>query len=99
MKLTNRRIVDLLNTIGSVINKDFPIKITFQLMENQDKLIKPYETYFKAKEKVKSEEELLELLELETEVDITPIDKEELIQSGINLSPAQLIGLKRIING
>ena len=99
MVLTNQRIIDLLNTIGSIMNKDFPVKLTFQLIDNQEKLIKHYEVYEKAKAKVKTEEELLELLGIETEVDINPIDKNELLESGINLTPAQLVGLKRIIDG
>lgn len=99
MKLTNQEIINLLNTLNTIAEKDFPISLTYKIIDNQEKLLSQYQVYEKAKAKVKSDEELMELLEVKCDVGISTIDKNELIESGVSLSPVQLVGLKRLING
>lgn len=99
MKLTNQEIVNTLNILYSIADKDFPIALTYQLIDIQEKLMQAYQVYDKARIKAKTDGELIELLEITAEVEIEGIDKEELIASGASLSPAQLVGLRKIING
>ena len=99
MKLSNQEIINILNTINTISNKDFPIITTYKILDNEEKLLKEYQIYEKAKAKVKTEDELKELLLIEKEIEIDLIDKNELVESGVTLSPVQLVGLKRLING
>lgn len=99
MKLTNQEIINILNILFSISEKDFPITLSYHLIDIQEKLLTAYQVYEKAKAKVKTDEELLKLLEINVDFDFELIDKTELIESGASLSPAQLLGLKKIING
>ena len=99
MNLKNQEIINLINVLDSMAEKEFPVNLTYRILENYDKLLKAYRIYEQAKSKIKTDEELLELLDIETKVDIEPINKQELIDSGVEIAPNQLYELKRIING
>lgn len=99
MKLTNQEIINLINALNDLSQKDLPITIAYKIIGNVEKLMNVYATYEKTKEKVKTDQELLELLEIENDIDLELIEKQELIDAGITISPAQLVGISEIING
>ena len=99
MILTNQEIINTFGALDSLGNKELPIKLTYKVIDNLDKLIKAYQIYEKALEKAKTVEEKQELLQIKKEIDLVTIDKNELIEANITLTPIQLVGLKRIING
>ena len=99
MKLTNQEIINAFNALDALSNKELPILLTYKIVDILDKLLSEYRIFEKAKDKAKNNEELIELLNIERELDIEKLDKQELIDSGIEISPVQLVGLKRIING
>ena len=99
MILTNQEIINTFGSLDSLGNKELPIKLTYKVIDNLDKLFKAYQIYEKALEKAKTVEEKQELLQITKEIDLVTIDKNELIEANITLTPIQLVGLKRIING
>ena len=60
MKFTNQEIINTLNALNSIAEKDFPIQMTYKIIDLQEKLMNSYQTYEKAKSKVKNEDELLD---------------------------------------
>lgn len=99
MKLTNNEILMSYRALDSLGNKEFPITLTYLIIDNLEKLGKECDIYFKTLKKAKSEKDKQELLQIEKEVDLEKIDKNELIEAGITLTPIQLVGLKRLIDG
>lgn len=99
MKLTNQEIINTINGLQSIEEKELPILLTYRVIDNLEKLLTVYESYSKTLDKAKTEKEIKELLGVEKEVDIEPINKQELIDANISLSPVQLVSLKRIIDG
>ena len=99
MKLTNQEIINIGNTLFSLQDKEMPITLTYKIVNNLELITEAYQVFEKTKQKAKTEEELKELLEIEKEVKLETFDKQELIDAGITLTPVQLVGLKRLING
>ena len=99
MKLTNQEIINAYNALDALSDKELPILSTYKIVNILDKLLNEYRIFEKAREKAKNNNEIIELLNIERELDIELLDKQELIDSGIKISPIQLVGLKRIING
>ena len=99
MKLTNQEIINMGNTLFSLQDKEMPITLTYKIVNNLELITEAYQVFEKTKQKAKTEEELKELLEIEKEVKLETFDKQELIDAGITLTPVQLVGLKRLING
>lgn len=99
MKLTNQEIINAYNALDALSDKELPILLTYKIVDILDKLLNEYRIFEKAREKAKNNNEIIELLNIERELDIELLDKQELIDSGIKISPIQLVGLKRIING
>lgn len=99
MKLTNQEIISTYNALDSLANKELPILLTYKIVNNLDVLLKEYQIFEKARAKAKNNEELKELLEIERELELELLDKQELIEAGVKISPIQLVSLKRLING
>ena len=99
MKLTNQEIVNILNALNPFNDKELPILLTYRVIEIEEKLLNEYNIYEKARGKVKSDEELKELLELEREIELETFNKQELIDAGLKISPSQLVILGRLIDG
>lgn len=99
MKLTNQEIINAINALNSLQEKELPILITYKVIDNFEKLMQAYNSYFKTLDKAKTDKEIKELLEIEKEIKLEKFSKQELIESGITLTPVQLVGLKRLIDG
>lgn len=99
MKITNQEIITMFEALDSLGKKELPILMTYKVVDNMDKLLKVYEVYDKARRKAKNDKEIRELLNIEKEVDLEMINKNELIEADVRLSPVQLVGLKRLIDG
>lgn len=99
MKLTNKEAITLFNALDSLGETELPITITYKVVNNLDKLLHAYQIFDKARLRAKNEEEVNELLEMENEVDLETIDRNELIEAGVKLKPVQLVGIKRVIDG
>lgn len=99
MKLTNKEVITLFNALDSLGETELPITITYKVVNNLDKLLHAYQIFDKARLRAKNEEEVNELLEMENEVDLETIDRNELIEAGVKLKPVQLVGIKRVIDG
>lgn len=99
MKFKNKEIIETINAINSLADKDMPITITYFFINNHKKLCEVYDIYNEARLKAKDQDELMKLLNLEVDVDVELINKQELIDSNISLTPKQLIDLKRLIYG
>jgi len=52
MKLTNRKIVSDANFIGTLTNKQLPIKVSYAIAKNVSKIEKELEIYSKEKQKL-----------------------------------------------
>lgn len=52
MKLTNKKILNNAMTIGTISNKELPIKVSYALVKNISKLEKELEIYNKEREKL-----------------------------------------------
>lgn len=99
MKLTNREIITTFNALDSLGETEMPIAMTYKVVNNIDKLLHAYQVFERARQKAKNEDEINELLEIESEIDIETISRAELFEAGIKLKPVQLVGIKRIIDG
>ena len=99
MKLTNQEVINLINGLNEIAEKDLPILMTYKVIGNLDKLMNIYTSFDKARKKAKTDEELFELLNFENEIELETIDKQELIDTGIQITPIQLIGISRMIDG
>ena len=99
MKLTNQEIINTFNGLDSIAEKEMPILLTYKIVNNMDVLLKSYNIFEQAKQKAKNDKDLKELLDLEVELDLELLDKNELVDAGIKLSPIQLVQIKRLING
>lgn len=99
MKLSNQEIINAYNALDTLSNKELPILLTYKIVNNLEKLFQEYSIFDKAKQKAKNIEEVKELLNVELEVELETINKKELIDADIKISPIQLVGLKRLING
>lgn len=104
MKLKHREIIRLLDTLNELNDKEMPVMLTYKFIENTDALIKVYLPYQKTIEKLKDKnddetfkQEADKLLEVEKEVEITPIINQELIDAELKVTPRQLDALKKII--
>lgn len=105
MKITNRKLVALVNTIGAIQDKDFEIKISFalsQILTKSATAVQPYEKEF---EKLKGKnlepdifaKDINELLDIEVDVDIEKINKEDFFNSVDTMTIAQINGLEPIL--
>lgn len=99
MKLTNQEIINIIQALDSLGNKELPILITYKIVDNLDRLMSVYEVYDKTRVKAKNDDEIKELLKAEREVELETLTKQDLIDSGITLTPFQLVGFRRIIDG
>ena len=99
MLLTNQEIINAYNALDSLSEQELPILLTYKIVDNLENLMKECLVFEKAKNKAKDIEEVKELLKIEKEVKLETFDKQELVDAGIKLSPIQLVGLKRLING
>lgn len=112
MKLSNQEIINLLNAFDGIADKDLPVKMTFDLYSIHSTLMDVYTAYIKSLEKLKTKynveendtdfpegmnRELKELLEIQKELDIPKIKKEELLDSGVELNMIQLQSLLPVI--
>lgn len=104
MKLTNEQIVILINSISNIKDVDMPISESFKFTKDFQKLndcYTAYETELKKitddEGKVKDKDKLIELLNLETEVDLETISIEKLEQANVNLSIATINALSPIL--
>ena len=99
MKLTNKEVITLFNALDSLGETELPITITYKVVNNLDMLLHAYQIYDKARVKAKNEEEVKELLEIENEINLETINRNELVEAGVKLKPVQLVGIKRVIDG
>lgn len=99
MLITNEQIIRTYNALDSLSNKEMPITLTYKVMNNLDRLLEAYRVYEKTLSKTKNDEEVQELLNIEVDVDVELLEKQELIDAGITLTPVHLNGLKRLIYG
>ena len=105
MKISNRRLIALVNTIGAIQDKDFDIKTSFTLsriLNTAANAVQPYENELKKlKGKTMDVEEfnknVNELLDIEIDIDINKISQEDIINSGNKMTIAQVNGLDPII--
>ncbi|CEP50267.1 Uncharacterised protein [[Clostridium] sordellii] len=74
MKLTNKKILNDAMTIGSISNKELPIKVSYALAKNISKIEKELEIYNKEREK------LIEKYSVKDENDKTVIDENNQIK-------------------
>jgi hypothetical protein len=105
MKISNRRLIALVNTIGAIQDKDFDIKTSFALsriLNTAANAVQPYENELKKLNgKTMDVEEfnknVNELLDIEIDIDINKISQEDIINSGNKMTIAQVNGLEPII--
>lgn len=111
MRITNNEVIGLLNTLGSVADKDIPVSFTYQLFDIQQKLQDAYQIYWNTLSNIMKKHdvtdpndpkiigEVKELLDMMTEVELVKLKRDELIESDINLTLQQLNNLSPIIEG
>ena len=111
MRLANSETISLLNVISSIADKDIPIAFTYRLFDINKKLQDSYEVYYNTLQNImkknetnnpddpKIRDEVQKLLNLMVNVEIEKIKRQELIDTGIELSLAQLSLLSPIIEG
>lgn len=99
MKLTNQEIINALNALEEIKDKEFPILITYKIIANTEKLFNAYSPYDKARQKAKNDADLAALLCECQEVEIEKINKQELVDCAVTFTPTQLLSLKGIIDG
>lgn len=111
MRLSNSEIINLLNSLSNIADKDIPIAFTYRLFDINKALEDSYSVYWKTLENIMKKnnvnnpddpaihEEVKELLEMTTEVNIDKINRPELLETNINLSLSQLAALSPIIEG
>ena len=105
MKISNRRLIALVNTIGDIQDKDFDIKTSFALsriLNTAANAVQPYENELKKLQgKTMDVEEfnknVNELLDIEIDIDINKISQEDIINSGNKMTIAQVNSLEPII--
>lgn len=104
--MTNQQIIQTINALNAISNKEMPIELTYKVMDNLGRLLGAYEPYTKSLEKIKAKysegsemfySEAGKLLEIEVELDINYFTKDELLESGISLTPLDLISLQPLI--
>lgn len=99
MKFTNQEIINALNALDSLSQKELPILLTYQILEIHDYLMELYKVYSKALSKAKNDDEIKELLNIEKEISIPMLNKQDLIDADVTLTPVQLAGIRRLIIG
>lgn len=99
MKFKNKEIIEIINAINSLAEKDMPITLTYFIINNHKKLIEAYDVYNRARVKAKDQDELMKLLDIEVDVDVELINKQDLIEANLTLTPQQLLSLQRLIYG
>lgn len=109
MKLANSEIIGLLDTLGTIADKDIPVNFTYQLFDINQRLQESYAIYWNTLQSImkknevdnpddpKIEKEVRELLDMRVDVSIDMVKREELINSGIALTLQQLTNLSPII--
>ncbi|WP_297130779.1 DUF1617 family protein [Terrisporobacter sp.] len=120
MILTNRKIVNDSNFLGTLTHKQLPIKVSYAIAKNISKIERELEIYNKERQKlidkycVKDEEgkaiidennqlkiadehldswskDINELLDIEIDIDIHKFNKDDLLNSNCDMTPAELM--------
>lgn len=106
MKLTNAQIFDLAFSLESLIENPMPVKLAFKLsqitlaIENHRKsMVLVIDKIPRKNDGTPEDVPFMELLQIENEIAIEPIDQNELFESVSTISPKQLLALMPILKG
>lgn len=105
MEIKNSEVIQAIDVLNELSDKEMPVEITFKVINTLEQLFSFYRPYLKSLEKLKEqfdegselEGEVKKLLDITVEGAIPPFTKNELIESGIELTPSQLVRLKPLI--
>ncbi len=106
MKLTNAQIFDLATSLEQLMEKQMPVKLAFQLsriflaLENQRKAIALVVGKLpKGEDGMPEAEPFRELLSIENDIPLEPVDPEEFFQAFSSITPKQALALLPILKG
>lgn len=128
MRLSNRKILNDINTLGAISQKQLPIKVSYAIAKNINKLENELKTYNQERQKLidkyclKDEngnnvvdeynnlkiadenietwnKEMNELLDIEIDIEIHKFNLDCLINSNIEMKPAEIMTIHYMIEG
>lgn len=108
MKITNREIINALDAMSLLKDRELPVELAFKVFDNHKKLMEAYEPYIKTMNKTQEQykdnndkflEEANKLINIEREIEVKKFTREELLNSEVKLTPAELAGLEVLIDG
>ena len=109
MRMTNGQAIGVIDVANEIQEKDIPVKTAYKLFDIVGKVNDSYLTYTKTLNKLmekagvdspddpKINDRVLELLNMEVDIDVTPLDRSELLNSDINLNLSQLVRLDPVV--
>lgn len=106
MKLSNAQIFDLAHSLEELMEKQLPVKLAFKLSRIFQTLEDHRKSIARVIEKLPRDEEgrpetesFCELLAIEIEVSIQPVEPDELFQAFNTITPKQALALLPIMKG
>lgn len=107
--MTNGQAIGVIDVANEIQEKDIPVKTAYRIYDIVGKVNDSYMTYMKTlnslmkKAGVDSPDDpkingrVMELLNMEVDVDVKPLNRSELLDSGINLSLSQLVRFDPVV--
>lgn len=109
MHLTNAEIINMINALNELSDKDIPVEFAFKVFGISGKLSNKFDAYLKTLQSIMKKagvdnpedpvirEDVENLLNIVVDFDSEFIDKQELIDSDIKLTLSQLARLDKLI--